>query len=284
MRQMVWIALGLVVLTVIFVAANSTFGHWSFTQRRIRPRSMTYHESLLVLSKPEVELARSEPASAIHWAIIGSVSAALDHSGFMVFARWVVFAIFQAFLLPLLTLSFATDAIGHERESRTLIWLFTRPMPRWAIYLAKLLAALPWCLGFNLAGFTAICLAAGPVGREALYLFWPAIGLGTVAFAALFHLIAAIFRRPAIVGLLYSFFFETLVSDLPGDLKRVSLSFYVRSLMFDATRPLNIVPDELTVYSPVSPWTAVGVLVGATVAITLIGMWVFARQEYREDV
>jgi ABC-type transport system involved in multi-copper enzyme maturation permease subunit len=283
-RQMVWIALALLALTVFFVSLNTFLGRWTLTDRRARPYSATNRELLLVMSKEQAALGRVEPASAIEWAVIGSVSAALDHSGFLMFSRWVVFAIFQTFLLPLLTLSFATDAIGSEREQRTLIWAFTRPLPRSSVYLAKWLAALPWCLGLNLAGFAAVCLAAGAPGRAALRLYWPAIFWGTLAFAALYHLIAALFRRPAIVALLYSFFFETLVSDLPGDLKRISLSFYIRSLMFDATRPLQLEAESLTVYSPVSGWTALGVLVGATVALTLIGMWVFARREYSEDV
>jgi ABC-2 type transport system permease protein len=284
MRQMVWIALSLLALTMGFVALNSTLSRWAFTERRFRPFSMSYHDSLVVMSKQQAEISRAEPASAIHWAILGSVGAALDQSGVMVFSRWVVFSIFQAFLLPLLTLSFATDAIGNERESRTFIWLFTRPLPRWSIYLAKFIAALPWCLGLNLVGFAGICLVAGEPGRQALHIYWPSVALGTLAFAALFHLIAAIFRRPAVVALLYSFFFESLVSDLPGDLKRVSISFYIRSLMFDATQSLDIVPDSLNVYAPTDGWTALAVLVGSTVTLTLIGMWVFSRREYREDV
>jgi ABC-2 type transport system permease protein len=284
MRQMVWIALGLLALTMIFVAMNSSLSRWTLTNRRFRPYPMTYHESLVLLSKQQVEVGRIDSVSAIHRAVIGSAAAALDQSGFMIFSRWVVFAIFQAFLLPLLTLSFATDSIGGEREARTFIWLFTRPLPRWSIYLAKWLAVLPWCLGLNLFGFAAVCLAAGEMGRQALQLYWPAVAWGTLAFAALFHMMAAIFRRPAIVALLYSFFFEALVSDLPGDLKRVSLSFYVRSLMFDATKSLDIIPDSLNVYAPVDGDTALAVLVSATVVLTLIGMWVFSRQEYREDV
>src|SRR5207253_9263130 len=101
----------------------------------------------------------------------------------------------------------------------------TRPLRKPTVYLAKYVAALPWCLGLNLIGFIALCLAAGEPGRLALRLFWPAVLGGTVAFAALFHLIAVVFRRPAIVGLIYSFFFETLVAVLPGDLKLLSLCF-----------------------------------------------------------
>ncbi len=150
--------------------------------------------------------------------------------------------------------------------------------------MAKYLAALPWCLGLNLLGFAAICLAGGEPGWLALRLFWPAVVCGTFAYAALFHLVAALFRRPAVVGIVYSFFFEMLVGELPGDLKRMSLSYYIRSLMFDATSSMEISSDQLTVYNPLSGWTATAVLAGAVAAFTLIGMIVFSLTEYREDV
>jgi len=282
-RQMVWIALGLMAATALFVGLNTSMGQWSLLERRARPHRMSYEEHLLHLRATQGFL-RPEPAAAVHLAVLGATRAALDHSAFLVFSRWIIFAVFQSFLLPLWTLAFATDAIGGEREGRTLIWLFTRPLPRWSIYLAKYFSALPWCLGMNLLGFAVICLSAGEPGMLALRLFWPAVLAGTFAFAALFHLIAALFRRPAIIGLLYSFFFETLVSDLPGDLKRMSLSFYIRSIMFDATSALELAPDSLTVYSPVDGATAWGVLAGVTIVLTLIGMWFFSRGEYTEDV
>ena len=284
MRQMVAVALALLGLAVLFVSLVTATGSWKLTDRRPRPRDPTYRQTVELVIMLQVPQAGNLAASSLELAVAGSVGTALDHSAFLVFSRWVVFAIFQSFLLPLWTLSFATDAIGNERESRTLIWLFTRPMPKPAIYLAKYVAALPWCLGLNLLGFLGICLAAGEPGRLALRLFWPAVFWGTIAFAALFHLIAAAFRRPAIVGLIYSFFFETLVGDLPGDLKRMSLSFYIRSLMFEAVEPLDLQPDQLTVYNPVGGWTAWGVLAGATIAFLVIGMIVFARSEYREDI
>ena len=284
MREMVWVALGLLGVATLFIGLNTRAGSWNLIDRRARPLGITYRETLHKLTGLEVVLGRSEPATAIHLAVLGAARATLDESAFFVFSRWVVFAIFQSFLLPIWTLSFATDALGNERESGTLIWLFTRSLPRWSIYLAKWLSALPWCLGMNLVGFAAICLAAGAPGRQALGLFWPAVVWGTLAFSALFQLVAAVFRRPAVVGLIYAFFFETLVSDLPGDLKRMSLNFYVRSLMYDSVSDLGVDPNSLTVYSPVAGETARAILIGATVVFSLIGMWIFSRREFREDV
>ena len=44
------------------------------------------------------------------------------------------------------------------------------------------------------------------------------------------------FSRPAVVGLLYAFFFETILSELPvpGTVKRLSINYYTRCLMYSA--------------------------------------------------
>jgi ABC-2 type transport system permease protein len=189
-------------------------------------------------------------------------------------------------LLPLWNLSFAASALGSDRESRSLIWLTTRPLPRSGIYLAKFLALLPWCLALNLGGFVLICLSGGEAGRKALTLYWPAVIAGTVTFAAVFHLIAALFSRPAIIGLLYAFFFETILSELPvpGTLKRLSINYYTRCLMYSAAQGEDVPTESSVLFVPVSDRVAWIVLIGATAVITAVGMWMFARTEYRDDV
>jgi ABC-type Na+ efflux pump permease subunit len=209
--------------------------------------------------------------------------AVLDSSRFIMFARWVLFSLFLSFLLPLWSLSFATEAVGGEREARSLVWLLTRPLPRWSIYLAKFVGVLPWVLAFNLGGFALICLAAGEPGRLAFRLFWPGVTVSTVAFAALFHLLGATVRRPTVVALVYSFFLETILGDMPGLLKRVSVTFYTRCLMFDAAGEYGLSPERPTVYQPVSGGTAWTVLIAGTVCLLLAGMWWFSRTEYRDD-
>src|SRR5207249_3212008 len=144
-------------------------------------------------------------------ALLLSSKVLLERSGFFIFSNWIVFGVFMSFLLPVWSLSFATEALGGERESRTLVWLLTRPLPRSSIYLAKFVALLPWSLGLNVGGFALLCAVAGPPGHLAFQLYWPAVLGGTVAFCALFHLMGACFRRAAVVALVYSFFLETIL-------------------------------------------------------------------------
>ena len=200
------------------------------------------------------------------------------------FANTMVFGLYLGFLLPIWSLSFATQALGEERESRCLVWLLTRPLPRPGVYLGKFVALLPWSVGLNLAGFALICLAAGRAGLPALGLFWPAVLGGTLAYCALFHLMGAVFRRPAVVAIVYTFFLETFAGALPGHMKRVSLSFYTRCLTLDAGNDFGLQPPErLDIYLPVGPVTAWWVLAGATAGLLALGTWVFTRSEYREE-
>lgn len=275
--QMVGIALGVLVLALLYVALiHYRFG-WSLGNRRAPNfRGLSYRDVLAVytgFSRGPIQQAASAAASAV-----------IATSDFRIFSRGIIFTIFLSFLMPLWSLSFATQALGGDRENRVMVWLLTRPLPRSAVYLAKFVALLPWVLGLNLGGFALLCLVAGEPGRLALQLYWPAVLMGTLAFAALFHLIGAWFRRPAVVGLVYAFFLETVAGDLPGLLKRASISFYTRCLMFDAAGGLGVGPDQPTVYAPVDGPTAWWVLAFITVALTAVGMALFARMEYGEDV
>lgn len=290
----------------VSVVTNTAAG-WEMAERKTR-RGLTYrqyaeqellpgrmsaerYELNAVLPMTPYEVPALNPLENSIQTLILSIPAAVlncekfvkDH-GFVNFSGWVVFGAYLGFVLPLFTLSYATAAFGADRESRSLVWLMTRPIPRSGIYLAKFLGALPWCLAFGLGGFALICLAGGEHGRTALRLFWPAAAALTIAFSALFHLIGAIFKRPVVVGLIYVFFFESLVATLPGSLKMLSLTFYARSLMYNAVEEGGYPLDLLDFSQPVSSTTGWTILIGATVALTALGMWLFSRSEYRDDV
>ncbi len=233
-----------------------------------------------MLLRSRAALPWPPPAAAVQDSVSVSCQALIDRSDVLRFSDVVVFRIFLSFLLPLWTLSFATEALGGDREGSSMVWLLTRPLSRPAIYLAKFVALLPWSLGLNLVGFGLLCLAAGRPGPVAFRLYWPAVFWGTLAFSALFLLMGAYFRRPAIVALLYAFFLETILGNMPGYMKRISVSFYARCMMFDVARDYGVEPEKPSVYLPVDGPTALWVLVGVTAGLLVLGMFVFARTEY----
>ena len=301
-RQLGWVAFGLLAILsgLVLVVSTGDLG-WRL-ETRVRkvsnpkdkegnePVAMTYRQ----YGDERLPIYEVLPTTPEGFGLKVAVASAyrfkmqdrefLDDYAFLSFVRTVVFGYFLSFLLPLLTLAYASGAVGAERESRTLLWLLTRPLPRWAIYLAKYLGTMPWCVGVCGLAFVAMCLCGGELGRRALVLYWPAVLAGSLAFGSLFHLVGAVFRWPAVVGLVYVFFFELLVGALPGSLKQLSLSFYVRSLFYNetATAIARAKPENVDVFAPTDPSTAWVTLLAASLAVTIAGMWLFGRQEPKD--
>jgi hypothetical protein len=305
---MLFVAFGLLAIAVALVGLRTARLGWNRTNERFvyRPQALarnsmrqigertkpfeltdrvvtTYGAAVDSVATVAVLSPAAPATSSIVAAIHGSLRGMLEFSGLHVFTRAMMFSLFLGFLLPVWCLSFATEPLGGEREARSLFWLLTRPIPRWSIYVGKYLALLPWALAFTVGGFGLMCWAAGEPGRTLFPLYWPAIAMGTLAFTSLFHLISAATRWPTVVGLVYCFFLETLLGDMPGLMKRISISFYVRCLIFDAAQAFDIHPDKPSVYLPVSGATATLVLAVITVLGLLIGAIIFSRAEYHDD-
>jgi ABC-type transport system involved in multi-copper enzyme maturation permease subunit len=286
-RQMVWIAVGLLAFAAAFVAVGSALHFWDMHtwRRRLVPGGdrLTYAEiinytQLVLLGFPRPALG------GVEHAILSGVQESLNVTPFLVFSDALVMTLFLAFLLPIWTLSFASEALGGERESDSLIWLLSRPLPRWSIYLGKFLALLPWSLGLALGGFGVLCLLGGEPGRRAWLVYWPAVLWSGVAFSALFHLVGALFRRPAVIAIVYVFFLEIILNLMPGYLKRFSVGFYARCMMYEAAEPYGLYPDSPGLFLAVDAATARLVLAGLTAALLGLGMFLFSRAEYSGKV
>jgi ABC-type transport system involved in multi-copper enzyme maturation permease subunit len=283
-RQMVWIALGLLAFACAFVAVNTAADRWNMRTWRWRSGTVaqSYADWLDDTQLVLLALPRTAPGGAPDLIVVGAVKAFVNRAAFQVFSKLLVLSLFLGFLLPVWSLAFATEAFGGDRESNSLVWLLSRPLPRPAIYLAKFVAVLPWSLVLNVGGFALLCVLAGPPGRQALQLFWPAVVWATLAFCALFHLIGALFRRPAIIACVYVFFLEIILNLMPGYVKRISISFYARCLVFEAGGPFGIHPDNPAAFLPVTGSTALTVLVGATVLLLGLGTVLFSRMQYQD--
>jgi ABC-2 type transport system permease protein len=283
-RWLLGLSAALLALLVMLVALARQQQRWTLAHRSWPPRGgPTYAHWLETGVQLAAVLSWMPQLSPAPQAYSGACQAVLAESGFYVFSRWVVFSIFATFLLPIWSLTFASDALGRLRESGGLLWFLLRPMPRAALYLALFTALVPAALLWNLGSFWLLCQFAGPPGQRAFAAYWPALVLGTLAFCAFFHLLAAWVRRPAIVAILYTFFLETMAGNLPGHLKRWSLSFYVRCLMFDRAHELGLRFEHSEAFLPVSGKLATLVLLLATVAFLLLGLVLFCRRSYVAD-
>ena len=93
----------------------------------------------------------------------------------------------------------------------------------------------------------------------------------------------ACFRRAAVVAIVYSFFLETVLGNMPGYMKRISIGFYSRCLMLEAMEGRGIhSPEKPSVFMPVDGATAWVVLISLSVLFLVVGMVVFSRSEYHD--
>jgi ABC-2 type transport system permease protein len=142
-------------------------------------------------------------------------------------------------LLPLIALVYASGIIQDEQEEQTLTYLLIRPIPRWAIYVVKLLATLTTTVLLT-SIFTALTYAVVYVGSgapmgELLSRCARAMaihGATVVCYCCLFGLISLLTRWALIVCVLDALFFEVLVANLPFSVRLVTVIFYARLIAY----------------------------------------------------
>lgn len=144
-------------------------------------------------------------------------------------------------LLPLLALLYASGIIQDEQEDQTLTYLLVRPMPRWALYLVKLLATLTTTVLLTAAAtaltYAAIYAGAGATGENAPLRCLKAVSihsLAVVAYCCLFGLMSLLTRRTLIVGILYAAIFEGLLANLPMAVRLLTVIYYTRIIAYRA--------------------------------------------------
>lgn len=135
-------------------------------------------------------------------------------------------------LLPLTALIFATTALGGEIEDRTLLYLTFRPVARWSVVVAKLLAVMLVTLvlvELSLAATYLITAQGAASGLGAILL----AGLGgCVAYCSLFLLAGLVApRRGLIFGFLYVIIWEGTLAGLSTGLATLSVRRYVQGAL-----------------------------------------------------
>jgi len=119
-------------------------------------------------------------------------------------------------------------------------------------------------------GFTA--------DSDVLWGFLAVTILGTAAYGALFLFISVLVRRPLAVGLLIGFVWESVVDSIPGDVPKLSVIHYLKTILKDvvAIGPLGGYSSDL------SSGAAAGVLIAFSIAMVILSAFVFQQMEFRQ--
>lgn len=201
--------------------------------------------------------------------------------------------LYQALMVPLfvqivlvfVTLVDSSALIREEIDDNTLPYLLTRPVSKPALALSKyagyLAAALALLLPPVLVSYGVTEAYAGTgLGTDAdvLWGFLGATALAVLAYGALFFFLSVVLRKPLTVGLLIGFVWENIVGSLPGDVPKLSLIYYLKSVLKGTigVGPLSGFPTN------VSAPLAAGILVAFAAAMVILAAVLFQNMEFRQ--
>lgn len=132
---------------------------------------------------------------------------------------------------PILSLVFASSALGQLVEDDTLVYLWLRPYSRWQLAVAAFGAAvtaalpatvIPAALGAAVGTGADGAVVAAVAGSTAL---------AALAYSALFVFLGVLLRRSLELGLVYIFIWELFVARAGAGAARLSINSYPASVL-----------------------------------------------------
>jgi ABC-2 type transport system permease protein len=210
-------------------------------------------------------------------------------------------------LLPITALLYASGIVQDEQEEQTITYLLIRPIPKWALYLVKLLATVTTAVLLTVL-LTAMTYAAIYVGADAgvenvvlrCLKTMSIHSLAVVSYCCLFGLISLLTRKILVVGVIYTVIVEGLLANLPFGIRLITVIYYTRliayrTLEFVIPRPDR--PQGGTEDMAASAWqfdlrrdpnllehpdlnTCLTVLLVGSLVCTILAAWLCAQREF----
>lgn len=226
-----------------------------------------------------VVLALFGIAKLVHYLDQGATgeSTYLKMAGFFVFR-----------VVALAAAVFSTAVLSAEVEQKTIVYLLTRPVPRWKLILLRTLAAITAVAVVGVVAVAMVSFATyGPQALRADYVRRDLIGVfvGAMAYTSMFVLISLWVNRSMILNLLYAFGWETIVPNIPGDMRYLSIAAHLETLSqrpaTQTATPINQL--AVSTLTPNISWSIV--TIGSVVSLAIAALW-FSTNEFlpREDV
>ena len=173
-------------------------------------------------------------------------------------------------LVPLATLWLGTSAIGDLVEDRLLAYLWLKPVPRWQLPAAAVLATFSVVVPLTTLPLVASALVAGaPKVAWATLLAAP---LATLAYAGLFAAAGLWFRRAVWWGLAFVLIWENVAAHVAEGAGRFSVIGWASALV-------GLAPDVDVQLDAGSPAVALVVLPAIAIAGWLVATWRYRRAD-----
>lgn len=219
-------------------------------------------------------------------AVVGLTS---RHGPGAVFEFAFVFNLIPHTLAPLAALLYAAGIIQDDVEEQTLTYLLLRPLPRWALYLVKLLATLAvtsvLTAVFTTATFATIALTASEPATEGLIgralTMAALLALTQVAYCGLFGFLGLFTRHSFLAGVAYIVVLEGLLASFATVARQMTVMYYFRVLALRWLDPAEGKTWAIDLATAPEAQTCVLTLLGVGLVSAIAAAVFFAGREFR---
>ncbi len=202
--------------------------------------------------------------------------------------------VYVHFMVAIVSLAFGLSAIGESADEGTIIYYWTRPLRREAIYLGRLVAA-QTVSAVLVSGSLVVCFAAMIAGNLGI-LSWSFIKLyasacvvivcGAWVYTAIFACLGTWLKKPLLPAILFAFGWESIGGNAPLRLQELTVVFHLRNLLHNTAPDSQAMPNLLQEIKtllldevPPSSWQSLLALVGVVLVSFAIGCWLLRRKE-----
>lgn len=137
------------------------------------------------------------------------------------------FGLIVSTVMPLVTLVLSTTSLGMEIEDGTIVYLLSKPLSRAQVVAAKLAASwLPAAALVSLSAASSAGIALAEPEPALVLAFVVAVAAGALAYSGVFLLLSLLTSRALVVGLIYVFIWEGIVTELFAGTRVLSVRQY----------------------------------------------------------
>jgi len=198
------------------------------------------------------------------------------------------------FMVAIVSLAFGLSAIGESADEGTIIYYWTRPLRREAIYIGRLVAA-QTVSAVLVSGSLVVCFVGmiagnfGILSWEFLKLYVSAcvvIVCGAGVYTAIFACLGTWLKKPLLPAILFAFGWEAIGGNAPLRLQELTVVFHLRNLLHNSAPDSQSMPNLLQEIKtmllnevPPPSWQSLLVLLLIVVVSIVMGCWLLRRKE-----
>ncbi len=193
------------------------------------------------------------------------------------------------FVSILVALFYGNAMIGDEVDNRTIIYYFTRPIPKYTIIIGKFVAYIasvfliiipPMLISFLIIASDKEMSKDFAITVDTFARQLGVILLGLIVYGSIFIFFGTSLKHPIIAGLLLAFGWEKIMLIVPGLIRKFSVAHYLISA-FPIDPSMRTTLDDVSKGATSSPTASIITIIIITIVFLGLSIYTIYNKEYK---